>query len=105
MTTEELRSRVYHDVGTVLQRTDEIRCAEGVVDDKGDAVLVSYGGYAFEVEHVAVGVTESLGIYYFCIGLDSSFEGLEIVHIDNSITNTLRSQRVGNEVVRTTKVS
>ena len=85
----------------MLQRTNQIWCAEGVVDNEGDAVLVSHSSHAFQVEHVAVGVAESLGIYNFCVGLDGSLEGVEVVYIYNGISDALRSQRVGNQVVRT----
>ena len=34
--------------------------------------------------------------------MDSGFESLEVVHIDNGIADALRSQRVGNQVVRAT---
>ena len=102
MTAEELRSRVYHNVGTMLQRTNEIRCAEGVIYDEGDAMLVSHCSHTFEVEHVRVGITEGLGIHHLGVGLDSSIEGFEIVHVNNGIRNTLRSQCVGNQVVGTT---
>ena len=91
-----------HDISAMLQRTNEVRCAEGVVDDEGDTVLVSYSCYAFEVEDVGVGIAEGLGIYYFRVGLDGSFEGFEVVDINNCIGDALRSQCVGNEVVRAT---
>ena len=90
---------MYHDVSAVLQRTNQIRCAESVVDDEGDAVLVGYGSHTFKVKHIGIWVTESLGIYYFCVGLDSSFQSLEVVDINYGIGNALRSQRVGNKVV------
>ena len=57
------------DICTMLQRTNQIWCAEGVIDNKWDAVLVSYCCYAFQIEHVTVGVAEGLGIYYFVLGL------------------------------------
>ena len=85
VTAEELRSRVNDDVGAVLQRTNEVGRAEGVVDNEGDAVLMSYSGHPFEVEHVGVGVTEGLSINDFCVGLDSCFKSLEVVDIDNSV--------------------
>ena len=92
---------MYHDVGTVLQRTNQIGCAEGVIHDEGDAVLVGYSSHTFEVEHIGVGVAEGLGIYYFCVGLDSCLERLEVVYIKNGIADTLRAERVGNQVVGT----
>ena len=65
-------------------------------------MLVGHSSHAFEVEHVAVGVAEGLGIYYFRVGLDGGFEGFEVIHINNGIGDALRSQRVGNQVVGTT---
>ena len=49
MTAEELGSRMNNDVCSMLQRTDEIRCAECVVNDEWNAVLVSNCCNAFEV--------------------------------------------------------
>ena len=86
----------------MLQRTDEVRCAEGVVDDEGDAMLMCDSSYTFEVEHVGVGVTEGLGIYNFRVGLDGSFKGLKVVYINNGVCDALGSQCVGNEVVGST---
>ena len=86
----------------MLQRTNQIRCAERIVNDEGDAVLVGYGGHPFEVEHVAVGVAECLGIYYFCVGLDSCLKGFEVVYIDNRVADALRSECVGDEIVAST---
>ena len=60
---------------------------------------MGYSSHAFQVEHVRVWIAESLGIYYFCVGFDSSFEGLEVVDINNGIRDSLCSQRVGNQVV------
>ena len=102
MTTQELRCRMHHNVSSVLQRTNQIRCTKRVVDDKRNTVLVGHSSHTFEVEHVRVGVAESLGIYYFCVGLDSSFERLEVVHIDNRIRDALSSQRVGNQIIAST---
>ena len=79
------------DICTMLQRTNQIWCAEGVIDNKWDAVLVSYGCYTFQVEHVAVRVTEGLGIYYFRVGFDGGFQCFEVVDINNGVANALSS--------------
>ena len=68
--SEELRGRVDHDVGAVLQGPDQIRCAEGVVHYQGDAVPVGHFCHALNVEHVAVGIAEGLGYDGLCVGLD-----------------------------------
>ena len=101
VTAQELRSRVHHDVCAMLQRTDQVRRAERIVHDEGDAVLVGYSSHTLQVEHVAVRVAESLGIYYFCVGFDGSLQSFEVIHIDYRVADALRSQRVGDEVIRT----
>ena len=98
---QELGCRMYNDVCTMLQRTDEIRRTKGIIDNKWNAVLVGYCCHTFQVEHVAVGVAEGLGIYYFCVGFDSCFQGVEVVHINNRVGDALSSQRMRNQVVGT----
>ena len=56
----------------------------------------------YQLEHIAVGVTEGLGIHHLCIGLDGSLKGAEVIDVDNGIANALSGQRVGNQVVGTT---
>ena len=102
MSTQELSGRVYYDVGTMLQWTDQVWGTEGVINDEWDAILVSNSSHTLKVEHIAVRVTEGLGIYYFCVGLDGSLERSQIVYIHDGIGNALGSQCMGNEVVRTT---
>ena len=99
MTAEELGGGVHHDVGAVLQGSDDVGRAEGVVHDEGQAVTVGYGGDAFDVEHVAVGVAEGLGEDGLRLGPDGGFEGLEVVHVDDGVAHTLTRERVGDEVV------
>ena len=41
MTADELGSRVNHDICSVLDRTDEVWGAEGVIDNQWDVVAMS----------------------------------------------------------------
>ena len=52
-------------------------------------MFVSNSSHAFDVEHVRVWVAESLSIYNLCVGLDGSFEGFEVVYINNGIADAL----------------
>ena len=61
MTAEELRRRVEHDVGAVLDRPAQVRRDGGGVDDQRDAVGVSDVGGAGDVEHVTARVGDDLG--------------------------------------------
>ena len=51
MTADELSGRVNHDVGSVLDRADEIWSAEGVVNDDNGVVAMSYLGYFVYIGH------------------------------------------------------
>ena len=89
MTADELRGRVYHYVSTMLNRPDQVRCAEGVVDNQGDIVLVSHLSQCVNIRHVTVRVAEGLGIDGFCVGADGSLYGGKVVHVDDGVGNTL----------------
>ena len=47
----------------MLQRTNQIRCTEGIIDDEGDAMLVGHSGYAFEIKHITDVYNRSSAIY------------------------------------------
>ena len=49
---DELCSRVNYDVCTVLDRSDEVRCTECVVDNERDACLVSDLSKCFDIRDV-----------------------------------------------------
>ena len=83
MTAEELGGRVNDNVCTMLQRANQVGRAEGV------AMLMGYGCYTFQVEHVRVRVAKGLGIYNFCVGLDSGLQGREVVNVDNGVGDAL----------------
>lgn len=57
VTADELGSRMNHDVGAVLDRTDQDRC-EGVVDNEDNAMLVRNGRDGFEVGDVRVRIAK-----------------------------------------------
>ena len=99
MAAEELGGRMHDDVGTVLQGTDEVRRAEGVIDDERYAMLVGHGCYALDVEDIGVGVAEGLGIYNFCVWLYGCFYGSEVVDANDGVGDALRGEGVGDEVV------
>ena len=98
MTADELSGGVNHDVGAVLNGTHEVGGAESIVDDKRNAVTVSYLCNGFDVEDLGVGVAKRLGVEATSIGSDGSFEGIEVAEVDDGIFNALCVESVGNEV-------
>ena len=59
---DELGCGVDNDVGAMLQRTEQIRGAESVVDDNRQTVLLGDLGDGVDVGDVRVGVAERLEI-------------------------------------------
>ena len=60
MAAEELRGGVDDDVGTVFDGPDEVRSAEGVVDDERDVMRMSKFRQCVDVRDVGVRVAEGL---------------------------------------------
>mgnify|MGYP000332134880 CR=1 FL=1 len=56
MATDELGGGFDHDVSTVLQRAEQVRGGESVVDDHRQMMLVCDGGDGFEIRQVAFGL-------------------------------------------------
>ena len=96
---DELRGRVYHDVCPMFQGPNEER-GEGVIDDEDDAVPMRHFCHAFQVQDVAVGVAQRLGIDDFRIGSDGRFQSLEVVHRHDGVRNALCGKGMRDEVVR-----
>ena len=91
MATDKLRSGVNHYIRTVLNRTDEVGCTEGVVDDQGDLMTVSHLSDGVDVRHVGVRVTECLGIDRLRVRLNSGFQGSQVVHVHDGVADALCS--------------
>ena len=82
----------------MLNGTDEVGSAEGVVDDEGNVVAVGYDSDGLDVGDVGVGIAEGLGVYDFCVGTDGGLKCLQVVHIDDGVGDALGGQCVADEV-------
>src|SRR5574344_286203 len=99
MTSDKLCSRVHHHVGSVLDRTDEERSAECVVNNHYGVVLVGNLRYTVDVGHAGVGMTEGLddesrGVRFECL-----IHCLEVGWIYNCCLHALCRKSVLYEVV------
>ena len=59
---DELGSGVDDDVSAMLDGTDQIRGAEGVINDQRQAMLVSDGCDSINIRNITVGVAQSLEV-------------------------------------------
>ena len=68
---DELGGGVNNDICAVLNGTDQVRGAEGVIDDQRQAVLVRDGRNGVDIGDITVGVAQSFQIDRLGVGLDS----------------------------------
>ena len=62
MAADELSSRVNNDISAVLNRTDEVRGTEGVVDYERQTVLVRNLCDSLDIRNIRIRVAESLDV-------------------------------------------
>ena len=82
MAAHELRQRVHHDVGAVIDRPAHVGRRESVVDHQRNAVLVRDLGHRFDVEHVAARIADRLAVEALRLRRDGLAEILRIVRLD-----------------------
>jgi len=96
---DELGGGVNHDVCAVLDGANQVRGAEGVVDDQRQAVLVGNGGNGINVGDIAVGVAQCLQIDGLGVGLDGVLHLGQIVSVDKGGGHAELGQGVLQQVV------
>ena len=74
-----------HDVRAVLDGADQVRRAEGVVDDQRNAVLVGNFSDGVDVGDVGVGVAQRLQIDGAGVLLNGTLDLSQVVGIDEGL--------------------
>ena len=64
-------SGMYHNIRTILNRSYQIRCCKGIVDYKGDSMLVSDCCNLLNINHIGIGIAQRLNKYRFRIFFDA----------------------------------
>ena len=78
------------DVCAVLDRSDKIRSAEGVVNNERKSVSVGDLGERVDVGDIAVRVAEGLDVDRLGVGLDSRRDLLEVVNVNEGGVNAVK---------------
>ena len=86
----------------MLDRTDQIRCAKGIVDDERQTMFVSDLSQCVDIRNIGVRVTKSFNINCLCIRLDSILYLFEVVGIYEGSGDTVQRQCVCQKVGGTT---
>ena len=100
VSSDEFRRGVDYDVCTVLDRSQQERRCEGVVNDERDACLMGDLRDHFNVYHIRIRIAQRFRVEQFRVRLYCLCEILRVGRIDECGINPLVFQRVGEEVVR-----
>ena len=95
---DELGCGFDHDISAVLQRAEQVRGGEGVVDDHRQMMLVGDGGDGFEVRQVGVRIAEGLEVDELGVLLDGVLELLRILGGDEGGGDAVTRQGVTQQV-------
>ena len=98
--TDELCRGVNDDVGTVLQRTEQVRGAKGIVHNDRQAVLVGNLGDCVDVGDIGVGVAQRLQIDNGGVVLNCALDLFEIMSIDKGSLDTKLRKRMLEQIER-----
>ena len=101
MAADKLGRRVNDDVGAVLQRTEQIRGAEGVIDDDRKAMLLGDLGDGVDVGDIGVGVAERLEVDNRGVVLNGTLDLVQVVGVDKGGLDTKLGERVLQQVIGT----
>ena len=96
---DELGSGVDDDVSAMLDGTDQVRGAEGVINDQRQTMLVSDGCDGINIRNITVGVAQSLEVDSLGVGLDSVLDLFQIVSVHKGGGNAELGQGVLQQVV------
>ena len=98
---EELGGRVHDDVGAELERTDQVRRRDRVVDDQRQVVLVRDARDALDVEDVDLRVADGLGEEQLGVRADRGGPlGRVVLVLDEGDLDAELGERVLEQVVR-----
>ena len=97
MTTDEFRGAVHHNIGTMLDRTDQKR-SESVVHDEYNAMLVGDFGNRIKIGDIRIRIAQSLCIDYFGVRTDGLFEGIQVIDGHDGVGYSLSRESVGDQI-------
>ena len=102
MSTDEFGSRMYNDVCSVFDRTDQIRCSECVVDYKRKSMLVCNFSNRIDIRDITVRITKSFKIDGSCVILNCIFYFFQVMCIYKCSCDSVMCQCVFKKVEAST---
>ena len=97
----ELRSRMHDDIGSVFNRADQERCAERVIDNQGNSMLMGNAGHRLQINQIGIRVTQCFNKDGFRMLLYGLFEVPWLGRIHKCCMNSIVGKRMFQQVVCT----
>src|SRR5579875_2227642 len=102
MPTNELSSRMYHNVGPMLQRLHQIGCWNGIIDNERQTMLMRNIGHSADVQRIQAWIAHCLGVDSLCMLIDGGAEILRLAPIHKMHLDAKFRQRIMEEVIGAT---
>ena len=77
------------NISSMLDRTDQVRSTERIIDDQRDIMTVSHLRHSIDIGNIRIGIAERFDIHRFRILPDSSLQRLQVIDIYNRMSNAL----------------
>ena len=91
---------MHGDVGAVVERLEQDRRRNGVVDDQRHAMTVRDFGQRLDVADIAGGIADGLGEHRFGVRVDQSLDRVRLVAVGKAAGDTLARQHMAEQGVR-----
>ena len=100
MAAEKLRQRMDGDVGAVVERFQQDRGGDGIVDDQRHAMAMRDLCQRLDIADITGGIADSLGKDRLGVLVDQLFDGIRLVARGKAGSDALARQHVRQQGVR-----
>ena len=104
VSADEFCCRMYDDISTIFDRTDQIRCGKGRIHNQRNIMGMSHFGDSLQIDHVGVRIAKSFYKDCLCIVLNSSFKRAFLVGIYESCSYLIIQRECMGQIVVCTAV-
>ena len=97
---EKFRQRMNRDIGAVIERLQQDRRRDGIVDDQRHAVAMRDLGQRLDIADVAGGIADGLGEHRLGVVVDQLLDGVRLVAVGEAGGDALARQHMAKQGVR-----
>jgi len=95
MAANKFSGRVNYNIGTILNRPQEIRSGKGIVNDQGNVILMGIPAHVPDLSNINSRVANGLQVNCFSFRVDSPTEVLRFIRVYKMCCNAQLGQGYG----------